>query len=108
MLDLEMRRVIGRNPVMATAWYLTAGYAYEVLDEPIISDGAWDELCQFVQKYRTETLQHRHGHLIDDEALASGTAGYLTESYLPSLVKCAAFSRAKELTLKSRKRKASA
>lgn len=82
---------------MAAPWYLMAGYAYEVLDSPILSDGAWDALCKYVQAHRTETLTHRHGHLIDDEALASATAGYLREDCLPSMTKSAALRLAREL-----------
>lgn len=90
---------------MAAPWYLMAGYAYEVLDAPILSDGAWDELCKFVSANRPATLEHRHGHLIDDEALASATAGYLREDYLPSITKSAAVRLASE-TPRLKRRKA--
>lgn len=85
-----MRQTIARDPAMCAPWYLMAGYAYEVLDEPIISDGAWDDLCKFVKGNLESARSHRHGHLIDAEALDSATAGYLKEDYLPSLTKSAA------------------
>lgn len=104
--DAKMWRTVGGDPAMAAPWYLMAGYAYEVLDAPIITDGAWDGLCRFVRDHREKVLQHRHGHLVDFDALTTGTASYITEALLPSLPKSAAQRLAGELrTPQKRKRK---
>lgn len=86
----RMLATIQRDPAMSAAWYLMAGYAYEVLDAPIITDEEWDQLCRFVKDNWDAAQKHPHGHLIDPEALDSATAGYLKEDYLPSLTKSAA------------------
>ncbi|WP_200165921.1 hypothetical protein [Brevundimonas diminuta] len=104
MHDAKMRATVRADPQMATAWYLMAGYAYEVLDAPILTDGAWDELCRFTAENLEAARQHRHGHLIDAEALTSATAGYLREDYLPSITKSAALRLANEVKRPKRRK----
>lgn len=64
------------SPNMLIPWYLMGAYAYQVLDETLISDHLYDALCvQLLERW--DTLEHRHKGLIDHAALASGTSSYL-------------------------------
>lgn len=74
--------------------YLMAGYLYNATDIPsFLTDPEWDELCKFIDEHWDE-IEHYHKHLIQWETLSTATAMYLTEDYLPSIVKHAAMSKA--------------
>ena len=70
---------------MLVPWFLMAAYAYEQLDSPIISDGAWDELCNRLKR-EWKPIRHRHKWIIDRHQLGTATASYLTKDDYPSMV----------------------
>lgn len=76
---------ITRNPNMLVPWFLMAAYAYEQLDSPIISDGAWDGLCNSLKR-GWESIHHRHKWIIDRHQLGTATASYLIKDDYPSMV----------------------
>lgn len=84
MLD---RRMIAatRNPNMMVPWFLMAAYAYEQLDDPIISDSAWDDLCNRL-KQEWKSIHHRHKWIIDRHQLGTATASYLVKDDYPGMV----------------------
>ncbi len=70
--------------------YLTAGYLYNATDIPsFLTDPEWDELCKFIDEYWDE-ITHHHKSYIQRETLPTATAMYLTEEYLPTIIKCSA------------------
>jgi len=52
-------------------------YLYYVMNEPIISDMEYDELCKEL-KDKWDSVEHYHKHLIDKQSLGAGT-GYQLE-----------------------------
>lgn len=84
ILDNRMREIT-KNVDMLVPWWLCAAYAYEIEDNPILSDGAWDELCKRL-KLQWNNIRHRHKWLIDRHQLITGTAHYMSEDDYPSLV----------------------
>lgn len=85
MLDDYCKAILRVNINMAVPWYLMAGYAYEIEDDPIISDSAWDWLCQTIQD-NWQTIQHPHKHYIDFDTLSTATASGIKEENLPPMV----------------------
>ena len=62
------------NPNMLVPYYLMHSYLYYELNEPIISDAEYDELCREL-KDKWDSVEHFHKHLIDVNSLGAGT-GY--------------------------------
>lgn len=76
-------------------YYLMAGYLYNATDIPsFLSDPEWDELCKFIDEHWDE-ITHHHKHLIKRETLPTATAMYLTEDYLPAIIRYSAMAKAK-------------
>ena len=65
------------NPNMLVPYYLMHSYLYYVMNEPIISDMEYDELCKEL-KDKWDSVEHYHKHLIDKQSLGAGT-GYQLE-----------------------------
>ena len=65
------------NPNMLVPYYLMHSYLYYVMNEPIISDIEYDELCKEL-KDKWDSIEHYHKHLIDKQSLGAGT-GYQLE-----------------------------
>ena len=59
---------------MLVPYYLMHSYLYYVMNEPIISDIEYDELCKEL-KDKWDSIEHYHKHLIDKQSLGAGT-GY--------------------------------
>ena len=62
------------NPNMLVPYYLMHSYLYYEMNEPIISDTEYDELCREL-KDKWDSVEHFHKHLIDVNSLGAGT-GY--------------------------------
>ena len=62
---------------MLVPYYLMHSYLYYVMNEPIISDIEYDELCKEL-KDKWDSVEHYHKHLIDKQSLGAGT-GYQLE-----------------------------
>jgi hypothetical protein len=64
------------NHNMLIPWYIMSAYAYYVEDDPIISDGMFDRICQrLLEDY--VNVEHIHKKYIKKSTLESGT--YLGE-----------------------------
>mgnify|MGYP003681233467 FL=1 len=59
---------------MLVPYYLMHSYLYYEMDEPIISDIEYDELCKQL-KDKWDSVEHFHKHLVDVQSLGAGT-GY--------------------------------
>lgn len=70
------KAALARSPNMLIPWYLMGAYAYQVLDETLISDGLYDRICKELDGL-WDTLEHEHKHVIDRAALRTGTSSYL-------------------------------
>jgi len=70
-------------------WYLICGYAYEALDEQLVSDALFDRLCRALDD-TWDQVEHRHKHLVDRASLSASTCGYLTDGRAPSIAVSAA------------------
>lgn len=69
---LDYRGLIGKNPSLAIPIYLSASYAYYVMDEVFLTDALFDEICKVMVKNWDE-LDHRHKHLLDPDTLKAGS-----------------------------------
>ena len=70
--DQQCREIIENNPNMMIPWYIMASHAYYTMDDPILTDGLYDELAQTMLS-SWNTLEHIHKHLITEEDLRAGT-----------------------------------
>jgi len=70
--DRKCVEIIESKPNMMIPWYLMASHAYYTQDDPILSDGLYDELAQRMLS-SWNTLEHMHKHLITKEDLSAGT-----------------------------------
>ncbi|WP_287799783.1 DNA ligase LigA-related protein [Acidiphilium sp.] len=83
--DAYAENCIAESVNMLVPWYLVASYAYYHLDNPVLSDGCFDRLCQrFAEAW--DQVEHPHKHLVDRESLAAGTC-LLAEDKFPEIVK---------------------
>jgi|TARA_R110002074_G_scaffold102277_1_gene221023 hypothetical protein len=62
------------NPNMLVPYYLMHSYIYYEINDSIITDYEYDELCREL-KDRWDSITHYHKHLVDVDALGAGT-GY--------------------------------
>jgi hypothetical protein len=70
------KAALAKSPNMLVPWYLMGAYAYQVLDETLISDGLYDKITvDLLAKWAT--LTHPHKDVIDHAALVTGTSSYL-------------------------------
>lgn len=68
------------NPNMLVPWYLITSYAYYVLDESVVTDEMYDQICSFLaMEVSAESITHPHLHFCDPEALTAGTGYQITE-----------------------------
>jgi hypothetical protein len=66
------------------AMYLMASYAYYIEDDPIMSDGDFDNLCKDLLS-EFDTVVHMHKYLLSKDALRAGTCLLSVEDY-PNIV----------------------
>jgi hypothetical protein len=79
--DNYAQKIIDANPNMLVPWYLMASYAYYVSDDPILSDGCYDNMSkQLLEKF--DSITHYHKHLLSKDMLEAGS--YLGE--YPSII----------------------
>ena len=62
------------NPNMLVPYYLMHSYLYYEINDSIITDYEYDEICREL-KDKWDNITHYHKHLIDVDALGAGT-GY--------------------------------
>ncbi|MDQ2066731.1 hypothetical protein Q9295_10110 [Xinfangfangia sp. CPCC 101601] len=85
------------NRNLLVPWYLMASYAYYELDEPFLTDAAFDAMAKrMLQGW--PAIRHRHKHLITEDDLKAGT---LLNRDFPGIVKGAAM----DLIQSTKKRK---
>lgn len=71
--DELCRKTIDTNPNMMIPWWIMAAWAYQYGDDPIISDGLFDEMA-IRMKRDWDKLRHRHKLLLDKKLLNSAIA----------------------------------
>lgn len=71
-LDDQMWSLVRHNPNLGVAWYLMASYAYYELDDPFLSDAAFDGLAKYLLQ-RWRHIRHWHKHLITEDDLRAGS-----------------------------------
>ena len=86
--DRLMERETGAKPNCMVPWYVLASYAYYHLDQPVISDMAFDRLARRLL-IDWKQVEHQHKRLISEDALRAGTM-LLSEDEYPSVAKGAA------------------
>lgn len=83
--ELRAQPIWKKNCNMLVPYYLMANHAYYELDNPIMSDAEYDEICQLLLE-RWDDIKHWHKGLLDKESLIAGT-GFATKT--PERVKSA-------------------
>lgn len=87
--DAYVRGIIGKKESgVLVSWYLMTSYAYYIEDDPIISDGLYDDICFLLLNATDQmlTLGHPHAGLVDMDALEAGTAYHLRKKDYPKMV----------------------
>lgn len=69
--DAYCLSLIATNPNLAVPHYLMHCYMYYVQDDPIISDGAFDEIVRTLAS-KWASIKHRHKRRLDRKLLKSG------------------------------------
>lgn len=102
-LDSLMWSYIEEAPNAAVSWYMAASYSYYYLDDPFITDSAYDELAKYILK-NYKKLTHSHKKFITKDDLRCGSLQCAEKDY-PTIVKCVA-NRLNERLQKRRKKHA--
>lgn len=89
LCDAACREAIARAPGSIVSWLLIAGYAYHHLDQPLLSDGRWDELCREAAA-RWPRIDHPHKPMITPADLAAGSLYALPAESYPAIAVSAA------------------
>lgn len=82
IFDRLCRQAQGCGPNAAVSWWMMSCYAYYVEDDPILSDGLFDELCATIKK-NWKKITHVHKRFIEKEAVGSG---FYVKEYPASVV----------------------
>lgn len=88
--------IVAANSNMAVPWYLMASYAYYHLDENIIDDALYDQLCLLLLE-EWDTIVHVHKIYIDPEALTAGSGYNVNFSGLPRMTIGGVFALLREI-----------
>lgn len=81
LLDNYAEEVFLKNSNMMIPYYIMASYAYYIEDNPIFSDGFYDNLAKTILA-QWDTITHWHKEYLDKDALEAGS--YLGD--YPSIV----------------------
>lgn len=68
-----MTTAVQRSFNMSVPWYLMACYAYYEMDEPMLTDQAFDHLAKEMVT-RWESIEHRHKDCLTEDILRASTA----------------------------------
>ena len=80
---------------MLVPYYLMHSYLYYVMNEPIIEDTEYDEICRKL-KEKWDSVEHYHKHLIDKQSLGAGTGYELQYNKRIELASLALLNKSKE------------
>ena len=86
-------------------WFLAASYLYYHHDVSILSDDLYDLIAHNIRSSeatRRGVKEHKHGQLIDDDALRAGSLYALPEEAYPERIKGAANALYNRLTRQSK------
>jgi hypothetical protein len=86
---------IMENINLSVPWYLSVSLAYYEYDVSLITDALYDKMTILMREF-WDDIKHRHKHLIDKEGLNAGTAFYIKEINMPSIVVYSTRSMVKE------------
>lgn len=93
MKDALCKESVAAAPGCAVAWWLMAAYAYYELDDPILTDAAFDDLCRTLELTWDDprVKQHPHRRLIprSPEGRITSAAGLGARDY-PTMCKSSA------------------
>jgi len=73
MKDDFMWATIDRHPAACVAWYLCASFLYYHCDISVLSDGAFDELSNWMLRNWEKWQDHPHSSYVSKEDLKAGT-----------------------------------
>lgn len=92
MLDAKLKAALKVSMNLSVPWYLMASYAYYELDDPLLSDSAFDKLAMDML-IDWDDIEHQHKHMITEDDLVAGS---LLRRDFPELVKDATHQLLKE------------
>lgn len=70
------------NKSSCIAWYLISSYGYYKLDESLLSDDVFDNICKYMEA-NWDNLTHRLKKYVDRESLSAGTGYNIEFNMLP-------------------------
>lgn len=84
--DAHCLELVTANPKLLVPWILMASYAYYYEDDPILSDGCYDDLCKRLHAVY-DSIEHPHKHLVPKERIATSSSLQLAQEEYPSMVR---------------------
>lgn len=76
---------IMENINLTVPWYLSVALGYYEYDVSLITDALFDKMSILMTEF-WDDIKHRHKYLIDKEGLSAGTAFYIKEVNMPTIV----------------------
>jgi len=68
------------------SWYLIHSYLYYLCDTPVISDAAFDRICERLSQ-EFDSIDHPHDYLLDRDAMTAGTGHHIPYDQYPLIVR---------------------
>lgn len=78
-----------RHPDSATSAYMILSYTYYHLNESVVSDTDYDDLCRYLLKNYNK-ITHPHKRYFTENDLESGTGFAIKDADYPTIVKVVA------------------
>jgi NAD-dependent DNA ligase len=72
ILDDHAAEIFAKNINMMVPYYLMASYAYYVEDDPIFTDGFYDNLSKTILAV-WDSIEHHHKHILTTDMLEAGS-----------------------------------
>lgn len=93
-LDNMAKHLITQWPNLLVPWYLMTSWTYYCRDVSLVSDGFYGDICETLNAH-WEVIEHMHKHLVDREAVATGTGYYVNSEVCPGMTRAGASHLAK-------------
>lgn len=88
MHDKLCNDICEENPNMMIPWYLMASYAYYWLDDPILSDACFDQMCKEIDMF-WDIIEHYNKDIVDYLDIAGPGTCSIPEEGFPERTKSA-------------------
>ncbi len=88
-MDAIMLDALETNISLSVPWFLMASWLYYHAEISLLSDYAFDHLCETMLNNWSD-IKHHHKHIINKDDLAAGTGFSIPDHKYPQRIKSAA------------------